>query len=77
VIDKINVLNYFETVVQNSNVSNRLVNSAFMNLLVKLLKTSKNVNLKVWFFIDLIPNFQNKGKSVLYNRTIDKTCHRD
>jgi len=46
VIDKINVLNYFETVVQNSNVSNRLVNSAFMNLLVKLLKTSKNVNLK-------------------------------
>lgn len=47
VIDKINVLNYFETVVQNSNVSNRLVNSAFMNLLVKLLKTSKNVNLKV------------------------------
>jgi len=47
VIDKINILNYFETIVQNSNVANQLVNSDFMGLLVKLLKMSKNVNLKV------------------------------
>jgi len=47
VIDKINILNYFETIVQNSNVANQLVNSDFMGLLVKLLKLSKNVNLKV------------------------------
>jgi serine/threonine-protein kinase ULK4 len=36
--DKLNVLNYFESIVQHSNVANRLINSQFINLLIKLLK---------------------------------------
>ncbi len=56
VLDKLNALNYFETIIQNSGVANRLVNSAFMNLLVKLAKNAKNGSLKV-----SIPlNFPNK-----------------
>ena len=35
---KLNALNYFESIIINSNVSNRLINSAFMSLLVKMLK---------------------------------------
>lgn len=47
VLDKLNALNYFETIIQNSGVANRLVNSAFMNLLVKITKNTKNGSLKV------------------------------
>lgn len=39
--EKINSLLYFESIVVNSQVSNRLINSAFMGLLVKMLKTVK------------------------------------
>ena len=39
--EKINTLLYFESIIVNSNVSNRLINSAFMNLLVRMLKTMK------------------------------------
>ena len=44
--DKLNVLIYFESIIQNSNVANRLINSAFMTLLLKLLKTVKSPYLK-------------------------------
>jgi hypothetical protein len=36
--EKVNALLYFESIIINSQVSNRLINSAFMNLLVKMLK---------------------------------------
>jgi serine/threonine-protein kinase ULK4 len=45
--DKLNVLNYFETIILNSNVANRLINSAFMSLILKLLKNVKSPNLKL------------------------------
>ncbi len=45
--DKLNVLVYFESIILNSNVANRLINSAFMNMLIKLLKNVKNPNLKL------------------------------
>lgn len=32
--EKLNTLNYFESIINNSNVSNRLINSAFVKLLV-------------------------------------------
>ena len=41
IAEKVNALLYFESIVVNSSVSNRLINSAFMNLLVKMLKTVK------------------------------------
>ena len=45
--DKLNVLVYFESIILNSNVANRLINSAFMNLLIKLLKNVKSSHLKL------------------------------
>lgn len=45
--DKLNVLVYFESIILNSNVANRLINSAFMGLLMKLLKTVKSPHLKI------------------------------
>lgn len=45
--EKINVLVYFESIILNSNVANRLINSAFMNLLIKLLKNVKSPHLKL------------------------------
>ena len=44
--EKLNALSYFESIIVNSNVSNRLINSAFMNLLVKMLKTIKSPGIK-------------------------------
>lgn len=44
--DKLNVLCYFESIILNSNVANRLINSAFMGLLMKLLKNVKSPHLK-------------------------------
>ena len=43
---KLNALNYFESIIINSNVSNRLINSAFMALLVKMLKQIKTPGIK-------------------------------
>ena len=45
--DKLNVLVYFESIILNSNVANRLINSAFMNLFIKLLKNVKSPHLKL------------------------------
>ena len=45
--EKVNALLYFESIVVNSNVSNRLINSVFMNLLVKMLKTVKTPQIRV------------------------------
>ena len=45
--DKLNVLVYFESIILNSNVANRLINSAFMNMLIKLLKNVKSPHLKL------------------------------
>ena len=45
--DKLNVLVYFESIILNSNVANRLINSAFMNLITKLLKNVKSPHLKL------------------------------
>ena len=44
--EKLNALFYFESIIINSNVSNRLINSAFMNLLVKMLKSIKTPGIK-------------------------------
>jgi serine/threonine-protein kinase ULK4 len=45
--DKLNVLIYFESIILNSNVANRLINSAFMSILLKLLKNVKSPHLKM------------------------------
>ena len=45
--EKINALLYFESIIVNSNVSNRLINSAFMNLLVKMMKNIKSPLIKI------------------------------
>jgi serine/threonine-protein kinase ULK4 len=39
-------LNYFESIIINSNVSNRLINSFFINLLVKMLRSVKVPGIK-------------------------------
>ena len=44
--EKLNALSYFESIIINSNVSNRLINSAFMNLLSKQLKNVKSPMIK-------------------------------
>lgn len=44
--EKLNALIYFESIIDNSNVSNRLINSAFVQLLVKLLKSVKSPGVK-------------------------------
>lgn len=44
--EKINVLTYFETIILNSQVANRLINSAFITIIMKMLKTVKSPNLK-------------------------------
>jgi len=45
--EKLNVLIYFESIILNSNVANRLINSAFMSILLKLLKNVKSPHLKM------------------------------
>ncbi len=45
--EKTNVLLYFESIILNSNVANRLINSAFMNLLVRMMKTIKSPLIKI------------------------------
>jgi serine/threonine-protein kinase ULK4 len=45
--EKINALLYFESIIVNSNVSNRLINSAFMALLVKMMKTIKSPLIRI------------------------------
>lgn len=45
--EKVNALLYFESIVVSSTVSNRLINSAFMGALVKMLKTIKTPQIRV------------------------------
>lgn len=45
--EKVNILVYFESIILNSAVANRLINSAFMTLLMKLLRTVKSGHLKL------------------------------
>jgi serine/threonine-protein kinase ULK4 len=44
--EKIHALAYFESIIVNSNVANRLINSAFVNLFVKVLKSAKSTQIK-------------------------------
>ena len=45
--DKLNTLMYFESIILNSSVANRLINSAFITLLLKMLKSVKSPHLKI------------------------------
>lgn len=45
--EKVNALLYFESIIVNSSISNRLINSAFLVLLVKLLKQVKTPQIRV------------------------------
>ena len=45
--EKLNSLIYFETLIVNSNISNKMINSVFMQLLEKLMKTVKTPIIKV------------------------------
>lgn len=45
--DKANLLNYFETLILNSAVANKLINSEFVSLFVKMLRSSKSQNTKL------------------------------
>lgn len=45
--DKANILNYFETLILNSAVANKLINSEFVSLFVKMLRSSKSPNIKM------------------------------
>lgn len=45
--EKINALLYFESIIINSNVSNRLINSAFLALLERMMKTIKTPMIKI------------------------------
>jgi serine/threonine-protein kinase ULK4 len=42
----LNALIYFESIIDNANVSNRLINSAFVSLLVKTLRSVKSPLIK-------------------------------
>ena len=44
--DRVNILNYFEQTIINSNIANRVINSLFVGLLLKLLKTTRQPVLK-------------------------------
>lgn len=44
--EKIHALAYFESIIVNSNIANRLINSAFVNLFVKVLKSAKSTQIK-------------------------------
>ncbi|OMJ73613.1 hypothetical protein SteCoe_27657 [Stentor coeruleus] len=45
-VDKHNLLAYFESLIVNSSVANKLINSAFVNIFIKMLKTGKNAMIK-------------------------------
>ena len=48
--ERMNILNYFVTIIQGSDIANIVVESFFMNLFAKLLKTVKVKNLKVMVY---------------------------
>ena len=45
-VDKQHLLAYFESLILNSIVANKLINSAFVNIFIKILKTNKNPLIK-------------------------------
>ena len=45
--DKTNLLNYFEGIIINAAVANKLINSVFIGVFVKLLKSGRSVSVKV------------------------------
>jgi len=45
--EKVNALLYFESIIVNSSVANRLINSAFMNLLARMMKSIKSPMIKI------------------------------
>ena len=45
--EKVNALLYFESIIVSSPVANRLINSAFMNLLARMLKSIKSPLIKI------------------------------
>lgn len=45
--EKLNALTYFESIIDNSKISNRLINSAFISLLVTQLKITKTPGIKI------------------------------
>ena len=45
-VDKQNLLTYFESIILNAAVANKLINSVFVNYFIKLLKTGKNMMVK-------------------------------
>ena len=44
--EKIHALAYFESIIVNSEIANRLINSAFVNLFVKVLKSARSTQIK-------------------------------
>ena len=46
ITDRVNVLGYFEQTIINSSIANRVINSLFVGLLLKLLKSSRQPVLK-------------------------------
>jgi hypothetical protein len=48
--DRLNMMNYFVNIIQNSSNANLIIESLFMDLFVKLLKTVKSKPFKVMFF---------------------------
>ena len=45
--ERVNALSYFESLINSSNVANRLINSAFLNLFVHMLRTLKSSSIKI------------------------------
>lgn len=45
--EKVNALLYFESIIVNSNIANRLINSAFMSLLARMMKSIKSPMIRV------------------------------
>lgn len=45
-VDKQNLLTYFESLILNASVANKLINSVFVNYFIKILKNGKNILVK-------------------------------
>jgi hypothetical protein len=43
----LNILNYFETIIQDKEIANNIINSSFVNVFINLLKSSKNTFIKI------------------------------
>jgi hypothetical protein len=43
----LNLLNYFETVIQDKEIANNIINTSFISLLISILSKAKNDNIKI------------------------------